>query len=240
MVVRSDGTIVVLDPSRGFHLFRPNGDFLETIRPTEPAYANRVVLSGDELVLAGGLLAARLHGTEGQPILRQDLASGSPPEVLLDVPVPHMEMSRTSAGQYTFRRPPLLSPAIRIAPGDADEIAVVYGTAWSIDVVEATGALAERRAHQSQVSGFGGASGFRVTPGAGGAGNLLIADSVPVIRDVRGDGRGVVFVGRETDPVAQPQQQIDIVTTDGDYIGSLRDHALPEAIGPTDWPHPCK
>lgn len=248
MVVRPGGRVVVLDPSRGYHVFEADGAYVETIHPVQGVFANRVILSDERLILAGGHLAARLFGTNGAPVLRQQFTSGAPPTVLFESPRPVGQPSLGSSDGSTSRWPPLLTPALHIARGDRDLVAVASGTAWRIDVVDGKGGrrgvirrplsarpttAGDRKALEarddSEVRVFGNA---RVRPVPMNDVETAVADSVPVIRDIRGNGHGILLVGRETTPVGLDAQDIDIVTTDGEYVGTLRDKSLPEAIGP--------
>lgn len=63
-------------------------------------------------------------------------------------------------------------------------------------------------------------------------GEVEIAETIPTVREVIGDSGGTLFVARETNPVGGATPPIDIVTVDGDYVGTLSGQALPAALGP--------
>jgi hypothetical protein len=84
------------------------------------------------------------------------------------------------------------------------------------------------RAAGDAVRTFGESAGaLRVGPA-----RPSIAETIPVIRDVVGDGKGTLFVARETDPVGGSEPLVDVVTGDGRYVGTIRGRPMPLALGP--------
>lgn len=261
MVVGGDGTVVVADPSAGYHVFGPDGVFRHTVRPDGPAFANRVVLSGDAVTVAGGSLAMIEAGRRGAglPVFRLPLRPGARVEVIHEADVPTIASSAEPAAggqtRFTFRRPPAYSPTLKLAAASGTDVALASGGDWKIDVLSATGGVIttlgrplharasnerdrevlERRMRESEAAGTGGRSFGGAPAGPGmqlARGEVEIAGTIPTVREMIGDGAGTLFVARETNPVGGPMPPIDIVTVDGDYIGTLSGQALPAALGP--------
>lgn len=261
MAVAADGRVVVADPSSGYHVFGPDGEFRHTVRPDGPAFANRVVLSGDAVTVSGGTRAMMRAGRRGAglPVFRLPLRPGAGVEVIHEVDVPTIASSAEPAAggqtQFTFRRPPAYSPTLRLAAASGTDVALVSGTDWKIEVLSATGGVTttlerplrarpsndrdrdvlERRTREAEAGGSAGSSFGGATGAAGrqlGRVNVEIAETIPTVRDVIGDRAGTLLVARETNPVGGAAPPIDIVTVDGDYIGTLSGQALPAALGP--------
>lgn len=269
MVVAGDGTVVVVDPSAGYQVFGPGGDFRHAIRSRTPMFGMsgiQVVWSADALVAPGGSLASLEAGQQGRglPVYRQPLDPAADAEVIHDADVPTVQGSVTSGAgggrRVRMRRPAPYSPSLKLAAGKGTEVAMVTGTDWKLEVLSATGGVVatlkrplpgrpstpEDREVLEERMQDGGAQGVVVARRSGGAarsggppagmqgspGELDIAETIPSIRALRGDGDGVVFVARETNPVDQPAPPIDVVTLDGDYLGSLSGEELPAAFGP--------
>lgn len=260
MVVSGDGSVVVADPSAGYHVFAPDGVFRHTVRPDGPAFANRVVLSGDAVTVPGGTRAMMQAGRRGGglPVFRLPLRPGAAVEVIHEADVPTIASSAEPATggrtRFTFRRPPAYSPTLRLATGSGTDVALVSGSDWRIDVLSATGVVTttidrplrarpsndrdrdvlERRAREAEAGGAAGRS-FGGAPGGTGMqlarGDVEIAETIPTVREVIGDGAGTLLVARETNPVGGATPPIDIVTVEGDYIGTLSGQALPAALG---------
>lgn len=261
LVVAGDGSVIVADPSAGYHMFGPDGKFRHTVRPDGPAFATGVVLSGDAVTVPGGNRAMMQAGRRGGglPIFRLPLRPGAGVEVIHEADVPTIESSAEPATggrtRTTYRRPPAYSPTLRLAAASGTDVALVSGIDWKIEVLSATGAVTttlERplrarpsndrdrdvlveRARESEAAGAAGSS-FGRAPGAAGMqlarGDVPIAETIPTVREVIGDGAGTLLVARETNPVGGATPPIDIVTVDGDYVGTLSGQALPAALGP--------
>lgn len=260
MVVTGDGSVVVADPSAGYHVFAPDGAFRHTVRPGGPAFSNRVVLSGDAVIVPGGTRAMMQAGRRGGglPVFRLSLRPRAAAEVIHEADVPTIASSAEPAGgqtRFTFRRPPAYSPTLRLAAASGTDVALVSGGDWTIDVLSATGGVTttlerplrarasndrdhevlERRMRESEAAGTGGRS-FGGAPAAPGMqlarGEVEIAETIPTVREVIGDGAGTLLVARETNPVGGAAPPIDVVTVDGDYVGTLSGQALPDALGP--------
>lgn len=256
-----DANLYVLDVDARVLEFGPDGEFRHTVRPGGPAFASRVVLSGDAVTIPGGTRAMMQagRGDGGLPVFRLPLRPGAGVEVIHEADVPTIESSAEPATggrtRFTFRRPPAYSPTLRIAAASGTDVALVSGTDWKIEVLSATGGVTTtlerplrarpstdrdrdvlvQRAREAEAGGaagrnFGGASGAAGTQLA--RGEAAIAETIPTVREVIGDGGGTLFVARETNPVGGAMPPIDIVTVDGDYAGTLSGQALPAALGP--------
>ncbi|MFW6089452.1 MAG: 6-bladed beta-propeller, partial [Gemmatimonadota bacterium] len=145
MAVGDEGRVVVADPSAGYHMFGPDGEFRHTIRPDAPAFASRVVLSGDAVIVPGGTRAMMQAGRSGGglPVFRLPLRPDAGVEVIHEADVPTIASSAEPAGggqtRFTFRRPPAYSPTLRLAGVSGTDVALVSGGDWTIDVLSATG-----------------------------------------------------------------------------------------------------
>lgn len=258
MAVGGDGSVVVVDPTGGYHVFGPDGEHESTIRPTLPAFSNQVVLVGDTLMIAGGTLASMRAGREGRglPVVRQPLREGAPTELAHEADVPTIDATVTppegGRSTFTFRRPPSYAASLKVGAA-ADGMALVSGTGWKIDMLTGGGSVAatlvrplparasnagdravlEARAREAEAQG--GARSFGGAPPAGprrSRAGVNIADTIPIIRAVRGDGAGLLLVARETDPVAGDTPRIDVVRNYGSYVGTVSGQRLPAALGP--------
>jgi hypothetical protein len=249
------GELIVGD--RGaYHLFQPDGTYVSTVRPTEPAFSNVVVPVEGALVVVGGNRASMAAGREGRglPLYRQPLAKGAPTEVIRRIEIPTTQSTK-GVGEhgktsFTFRRPPPYSPTVKLASLGPDRLALASATDWELQVLSADGSvlaslrrpIAARPSREADVEVLERrmrAAGDAVrTFGESGAALRVgparpsIAETIPVIRDVVGDGKGMLFVARETDPVGGNEPLIDVVTGDGRYVGTIRGQPMPLALGP--------
>lgn len=260
MAVGGDGMVVVVDPSAGYQVFGPEGEYRHTIRPETPVLSSQVVLSGEALFVAGGRPGALAAGGRGGrlPVQRQPLRPGAAAEVIHEADGPAVERSVVSAAggqtRVMMRRPPQYSLSLKLAAGRGGEVALVSATDWRIEILSSTGGVRatlerplrarpstprDREVVETRMRDGGGAAagaiGFGGGPPAGMAvprGEVEIAATIPAVRGLRGDGAGILFVARETNPVEQPKPPIDVVTLDGSYVGTLSGQELPAAFGP--------
>lgn len=246
-----DDDIVVPDAAAGYVRYTQGGEYVATLHPAVPAYSRDMALSGGAVILPGGLGRATGAGG-GVPILRLPLRGGAPAEEIFEASVPTIETTTSGSGEsrtFTMRRPPVFSPKIHLTGGGPGQVAMVFGLDWSVRLIDDSGrllaeltrpihgratteadrqAVIDRRARASSGNvNFGGAS--RSSDAA--MERPEFAPVVPAIRDLLGDGRGVLWVARETTPAGEGHPLIDVVTTEGRYIGTLRDQSLPIAFG---------
>lgn len=253
LAVGEDGTLVVVDRAAGYHVFDSSGAFLRTIIPTIFASGDYSLLVQGDLFITGGRSVALQRGTPvGEPLVRQPLIHEDTAEVVFEAIVPTVRSAGTSdgAGRWAtaLRDPPPFSAALRLAAAGGGAVAVVSGTDWRIEIIKRDGTVGSdlRRPLAGRPSNPGdrrAVTAGRTPQEAPGsilerrAVSLLgdqpaVADTIPVIRDVRGDGSGILFVARETDPVGQARPSIDVVTADGRYLGTLAGQEMPAALGP--------
>lgn len=257
MAVGDGGTVVVVDPTAGYHVFGSGGEYEYTVRSSSAVYGDHALLTGGGLVVPGGLRSSMRANAaaEGLPVLRQPLRRDAVADTLYiaDVPTVQTAGSRTG-GRWTFgfRTPPRFSPTIRLARAGAGRVAIAYARDWRVEILDASGSpttVIERpiegrpsRAadHEAVVAQERTARRGLTPPGVATDPDLdlfgdeqpLVAPTIPAVVDIRGDGKGLLFVQRTTDPVLQPGPPIDIVTATGSYIGTLIGQELPAALGP--------
>lgn len=253
--VRGDGSLGVLDAANGYVRFGPDGEHEATVRPTEPVYSRSVVASGDALILAqGALRATGRDAGGGVPILRLALSDGETASVIFEAPVPTTTASSAPTADgtaaFTFTRPPVFSPTVRLAPASGNGFAIAYDGDWLVEIRDGDGRLrralrrpfearptrqADREAvlaRRAAASG-GGAGTFGDRPArirTTDPGQPAFAETIPVIRGMVGDGRGLLWVARETTPVGASLSPIDVIGPDGRYVGTLHNQALPLAF----------
>lgn len=249
LVVADD--IVVPDAATGYVRYTQGGEYVSTVHPAAPAYSRDMALSDGAVILPAGLGRATGAGG-GVPIVRLPLREGAAGEEIFEAKVPTIKTAARGTGEsrtFLMRRPPVFSPEIHLTGGRPGEVVMAFGTDWSVRLIDGSGrllseltrpirgratteadrqAVIDRRAKASSGNlSFGGASlsfdAAKERP--------EFADVVPVIRDLLGDGRGVLWVARETTPAGEANPLIDVVTTDGRYIGTLRDQPFPIAFG---------
>lgn len=257
MAVGVDGTVVVVDPTAGYHVFRPGGEYEHTVRSASAVYGNSAILSGGDLVVSGGRRAS-LQATreaEGLPVLRQPLRRDAVAETVYVADVPTVETAGSRTGNrwtFGFRDPPRFSPTVRLARVGETEVAIAYATQWRVEILDGSGSptavlerpLEGRRSHAADHAAVaaemraarGGLSSVDVEIDTDldvfGDEQPLVAATIPVINDLRGNGNGLLFVERTTDPVLQSGPPIDVVTASGRYLGTLAGQELPAALGP--------
>jgi hypothetical protein len=256
LALSTEGELVVGDRG-GYHLFRTDGTYVSTIHPTEPALSGTHVPIEGALVIAGGYRASATAGREGLglPLFRQSLTEGTPTLVIGRVDVPTIETTRgpgaNGGTSFSLRRPPPYSPTVKLAPLREDRFAMVSGTDWVLLVLEADGTVvAEIRRpvtgrpsteadldvleRRMQAAGDGAVRTFGdpslVQPAE--PPRPVIAEIIPTIRQIVGNGAGVLLVARETKPVGGNQPAIDVVTDEGRYVGTVRGQSMPLALGP--------
>ncbi len=200
----------------------------------------------------------------GDPVVRVDLATGDLPEVLFRAWEPPEVEGRseqvtlaTSSGGFTANLRPIraFTPGMDVAGLSGGRVAVVDSTTYAIRVLDASGTVqhvvsrpiepievteaiqnAERdRRMRDLLEDEGGA------PGPFGDDNeaqirrieqMSFWPEIPIVDALAADWDDRLWVTRGVEPGEEPP--IDILTIDGDYVGTLPGGAIevPSAFGP--------
>lgn len=190
-------------------------------------------------------------------IVREPLGSTAAPEELLVVRHPKRRGVEV-AGVLSLTSGPRFTPMARWDVLPDGRIAVADGAEYAVRIVDPEGDATteirrpiaprpvteadrererEKRRYElenpaGRVS-FGGGGGAEMTPGR--IREILdaieFAEVIPVIRDLRVDGAGRLWIQRYGETYDDPGP-IDIVTVDGEYLGTLPAMPMPDEFGP--------
>jgi hypothetical protein len=260
LLLLTGDTIAVLDyAARGFHLFKPDGQFVRTHRlPDEFAGISPPVRAHPR----GGVVFTH-QPRESQEArfvwYRFDgtlttLATAPRPREVMEIP------SGGGAVTTLAAPPPELAPALLFAPLPDGSLAfsheAPYRVQWAgarattVTRANAPRAVTDsdkeqvRKAKRAELEGYSGGSmvisGGRQQQQGGGLPAFVIdqilaqmrfAPVVPAIRDLRVDSDGRLWVARSWPALFGPSA-IDVLRADGSYIGTLASAELPAAFGP--------
>lgn len=194
-------------------------------------------------------------------LFRHPLDPGSQEEALFQTSVGSTEGDPDSAAdgkRVLTSRSPAFAPILRWAMFRDGSYGLVTGTRYEVRVANPDGrtqnllsrAISPRLTTENDRTkrldalreDLKGTTGITASGGASGTlppeiiarivATTLFADTIPVIRDIDIDLAGNVWIMRETDPAGGVSGLIDIVDSDGTYLGSIRDQSIPAAFGP--------